>query len=101
MEKHSATAYLGDIKLAETDEAIFLEGNYYFPSKDVNTKLFAPSDLETVCPWKGLASYKNIILGDKEIANAVWYYASPSEKASYIQGMVAFDRMKGIKVTAD
>jgi uncharacterized protein (DUF427 family) len=82
--------------LAESDETIVVEGNHYFPPTALNSKFFEPSDHESTCPWKGLASYYNLKVEGASNKNAAWYYSNPSEKASNIKDYVAF--WKGVEV---
>ncbi len=82
--------------LAESDRCVVVEGNHYFPPDSVRTDLLQPSALETVCPWKGKASYYNVIVAGKTNANAAWYYPHPHAAAREIKGHVAF--WKGVTV---
>ncbi|NNE29559.1 MAG: DUF427 domain-containing protein, partial [Saprospiraceae bacterium] len=68
--------------LAESDDLVNVEGNYYFPESSINKEFFQPSDTETMCPWKGMANYYSIKAGGKENTDAAWYYADPKEAAS-------------------
>jgi len=43
--------------LAESDDTIVVEGNHYFPAESINKEFFKESSTNTVCPWKGTASY--------------------------------------------
>ncbi len=78
------------VVLAESNETVIVEGNHYFPENSINKEYFQESDRETVCSWKGTASYYSIVVGGKENANAAWYYANPSGAASEIKGRIAF-----------
>ncbi len=82
--------------LAESDRTVIVEGNHYFPPEDVNTQYFADSTKQTRCHWKGTASYFDVVVGGETNSDAAWYYPSPSEAASEIEGYVAFWR--GVKV---
>ncbi|VEP15999.1 conserved hypothetical protein [Hyella patelloides LEGE 07179] len=82
--------------LAESDRTIVVEGNHYFPSEAINQEYFQSSNTHTSCPWKGQASYYNIVVEGKENKDAAWYYPSAKEKAQNIEGYVAFWR--GVKV---
>lgn len=83
--------------LAESNETIVIENNHYFPPSSLNTQYFTKSDATTICPWKGTASYYNILVNGKENIDAAWYYPSPKEAASEIVDHVAF--WHGVKVT--
>jgi uncharacterized protein (DUF427 family) len=76
--------------LAESDDFEVVEGNLYFPPESVDLKSFTESDLETVCPWKGVASYLNLVVDGKELSDIAWYYPEPKSGASHIKGYVAF-----------
>jgi len=82
--------------IAESDESEELENNYYFPMKDVNQKYLKKSDSHTTCPWKGEASYYDVVVDGEVNKDAAWYYLSPSDMAKKIKGHVAFWR--GIKI---
>ena len=82
--------------LAESDACEVVEGNQYFPPDSINQEYFQPSDTHTTCPWKGQASYYNIVVDGQENKDAAWYYPKTKEKANNIQGYIAFWR--GIKV---
>ena len=87
-----------DAVLAESAETVAVEGNQYFPLSDVRQDYLRPSDTHTTCPWKGVASYYDVVVGDQVNQDAAWYYANPSPAASGIKGRVAFWR--GVKVEA-
>ena len=76
--------------LADSNETIIIENNHYFPPSSLNTQFFKKSNTTTVCPWKGTASYYNILVNNKENIDAAWYYPSPKEAASEIINHVAF-----------
>ena len=84
--------------LAESRDTIVVEGNHYFPRDSVNMAFFHESDNHTTCPWKGVASYFDIVVGSEINSGAAWYYPAPKEAASQITGYVAFWR--GVSVEA-
>ncbi len=65
--------------LAESDQTIRIEGNHYFPPESVNREFFTPSETHTICPWKGVASYYNVVIGDDVNDDAAWYYPVPKD----------------------
>lgn len=89
-------AIWNDVILAESDETVVVEGNHYFPAEAVNRKYFRESSTHTVCPWKGKASYYDVVVEGKENRDAAWYYPSTSPAAKNIEGYVAFWR--GVRV---
>jgi uncharacterized protein (DUF427 family) len=84
--------------LAESNATVVVEGNHYFPRDSVKKELFRESDTHTTCPWKGLASYYDVVVDGKVNKDAAWYYPQPSEAAKEIKDAVAF--WKGVQVTS-
>ncbi len=84
------------VVLAESDKCVVVEGNQYFPPDSIHKEYFRPSSQTTVCPWKGTASYYDIVVEGKANTNAAWYYPAPSKEAAQIKDRVAF--WKGVKV---
>ncbi len=85
--------------VAESDDTIVIEGNHYFPADSVRTEHLTPSAHTTVCPWKGQASYYDVVVDGDVSSNAAWVYTEPKEAAAAIQGRVAFWR--GVEVVPD
>ena len=75
-----------------------VEGNHYFPAEAVKQEHLRASEHHTVCPWKGTASYYDVVAGDEVNANAAWYYPTPKDAAKEIAGRIAF--WKGVRVEA-
>ncbi len=82
--------------IAESDDTVVVENNHYFPLESVRQDVLRPSEYETVCPWKGTASYYSLEVDGKMNHDAAWYYPQPKEAASEIQGRLAFWR--GVEV---
>ena len=82
--------------IAESERTEMVEGNHYFPSEAVNSAYLRPSVTHTVCPWKGTASYYDIVVEGDVNKDAAWYYPEAKEAAKQITGYVAF--WKGVKV---
>lgn len=82
--------------LAESDKTIVIEGNHYFPPDSINKEHFQDSSTHTHCPWKGEASYYNVVATDQVNQDAAWYYPDPKPEAAEIKDYVAFWR--GVKV---
>ena len=82
--------------LAESDDLVNIEGNYYFPENSLNKEYVKESSTETVCPWKGTANYYSVNVDGKENTDAAWYYSNPKPAASKIENRVAF--WKGVEV---
>ena len=84
-------------EIANSDDTVVVEENHYFPLASVNKDYLRESDTRTHCPWKGQASYFDIVVGDEVNSDATWYYADPKTAAAEISERVAFWR--GIAVT--
>lgn len=82
--------------LAESDSTIEIEGNAYFPPDSVNQTFLQPSDTTSVCPWKGLAHYYDIVVEGEVNKDAAWYYPEPKSEAQQIKNYIAF--WKGVHV---
>lgn len=82
--------------LAESTKTVEVEGNQYFPPEAIRDEYFRPSASQSVCPWKGIASYYDIEVSGKRNTGAAWYYPEPKPAAQQIKGHVAF--WKGVKV---
>jgi uncharacterized protein (DUF427 family) len=82
--------------LAESDKTVVVEGNHYFPSDSIRKEYFQDSSTHTNCPWKGEASYYNVLVDGQVNKDAAWYYAEPKAAADEIRNRVAFWR--GVKV---
>lgn len=84
--------------LAESDDTVLIEGNHYFPVASLKHELFRASDHHTSCPWKGTASYLDVVIGSDVNHDAAWFYPSPSTAAAQIRDRVAF--WHGVEVVA-
>lgn len=84
------------VVIAESNSTVVVEGNHYFPSDSIKKEYFKTSDLQTSCPWKGLALYYSLEVEGKINADAAWYYPSPKDAAAEIKDHVAF--WKGVEV---
>jgi uncharacterized protein (DUF427 family) len=91
-----ARAIWNDTVIAESDDIVMVEGNHYFPSDSVRAELLEASSRQTTCPWKGVASYRSIVVDGRRNDDAVWYYPAPKDAAKEITGRVAF--WKGVRI---
>ena len=82
--------------LAESNDLVNVEGNYYFPEESLNKEYFSDSNYHTECFWKGTASYYNVEVDGITNENAAWFYPIASEAAKPIEGRVAF--WKGVQI---
>lgn len=91
-----ARATWKDNIIAQSDDTVIVEGTHYFPQEDVSAEHLKPSDTQTVCNWKGVASYFSVVVGDEVNEDAAWVYLDPKEAAASMKGRIAF--WKGVVV---
>lgn len=84
------------VVLADSEDTVVVEGNHYFPPGSLNKEYLRESSTRSHCPWKGEASYYDVVTGDETNPDAAWYYPDPSEAAEVIRDRVAF--WKGVRV---
>jgi uncharacterized protein (DUF427 family) len=63
---------------------------YYVPPDDTRTDLLRPTGRASVCEFKGVATYHDIIVGDRVIPSGAWSYRRPSRRYEAIRDHVAF-----------
>ncbi len=81
--------------VAETErpKLIFETGlpmRYYIPPEDVRTDLLVPSETHTVCPYKGVATYRSVSTGDELYEDLAWYYPEPLPEAVKVRDHLCF-----------
>lgn len=82
-------------KVAQSDRPVLLDETglptrYYLPPEDVRTDLLRPTNFHTTCPFKGVASYWSLQLGDEVFDGLVWGYETPIAGAEGIAGLRCF-----------
>ncbi len=76
--------------VAESDDVEVVEGNVYFPLDAVKPEFFRSSATHTTCPWKGEASYYDLVVGQEVNRDAAWFYPAPKEAAEKVRDRIAF-----------
>ena len=89
-------AIWNNVVIAESNETVVIAGYHYFPPESLNKEYFKESELHSVCPWKGTASYYSLEVNGETNQDAAWYYPEVTELAKGIKGRVAF--WKGVQV---
>lgn len=84
--------------IAESQRCVVVEGNQYFPPDAVARQYLRDSATHTVCPWKGTASYYDIVVAGETNTDAAWSYPQPKDAAQQIAHYIAFWR--GVRVEA-
>jgi uncharacterized protein (DUF427 family) len=77
-----------------------LPPRYYLPMTDVRTDLLRPSGATSHCPYKGTASYWDVVIGEAVHEGLVWGYRTPLPESMKIAGLLAFYDEK-VDVTVD
>ncbi|MDV8009182.1 DUF427 domain-containing protein [Rhodococcus sp. IEGM 1318] len=93
------SAWLGEHKIAQSDDIVMVEGNAYFPIGSVRSGVLTPTASKSLCLWKGIASYFDVMVEGAALKNAAFEYRRPSPLARRIKGRVAF--WNGVTVRRD
>ena len=80
--------------LAESDAPILvfetgLPTRYYLPERDVDPSLLADSDLHTGCPYKGFASYRDVLLDGRRHRGLFWSHQTPFREVTAVKRYLA------------
>lgn len=68
-----------------------LPTRYYIPVTDVRMDLLVDSPTVSQCPYKGVAAYYNVRVGDGKAAKDVaWYYRFPLAESVKIENLICF-----------
>ncbi|TQS40935.1 DUF427 domain-containing protein [Cryptosporangium phraense] len=68
-----------------------LPPRYYLPITDVRLDLLRPTTLVTHCPYKGAATYWDVVLDTGAVhSNVVWTYRTPLPESQKVTGLLAF-----------
>lgn len=62
---------------------------YYLPLTDVDESLLRPVAGGTWCEWKGLASYVDLVSGDRVVPSGAWTYPEPTAGYEALRGHIA------------
>ena len=63
---------------------------YYVPGGEVADGVLAPSGRQTICEWKGVASYYDVEAGGRLVERGAWTYHDPRSGFEQIRDAVAF-----------
>lgn len=66
-----------------------LPTRFYLPREDVRAELI-PSDKQTVCAYKGQASYLSPTVAGQVLPDLAWTYEQPQHDAARVRGLIAF-----------
>ena len=75
------------LRVLETSQA----PAYYVAFDHVADEHLRPSEgRSTTCEWKGVATYADIVVGDRIVPRAAWSYPDPTERFAELRGHWAF-----------
>jgi uncharacterized protein (DUF427 family) len=90
--------------VAESRDALILRETglpprTYFPMDDVRMDLLRRTEHQTVCPFKGEASYWSIEIGDRRSDDIAWAYEDPLPARADLKGRICFyeDRLESLE----
>lgn len=63
---------------------------YYVPRSAIDPGLLHPNQRRTFCEFKGVADYADLIVGDRKIEAAAWFYSNPTPGYEDITNHLAF-----------
>lgn len=63
---------------------------YYIPPDDIKLEYLQPVARTSWCEWKGQAGYYSVVVGDRQVNDAAWFYPRPTPGFEAIRGYVAF-----------
>ena len=86
-------AYWNKVKIAQSDEVIEYEGNYYFPFDSIVRSRIRRSNTFILVPEKGgIAKHLHIVVRGKVNEDAAWFFPLIKSELHFIKGMVTFQR---------
>ncbi len=105
--RHVQVTVLGKVVADSTRPRILFETNlpirFYIPRADLAPGVLVDSDTTSQCPYKGVASYHSIRVGDTIAKDVAWYYRYPLAEAAKIENLVCFfnERVDAIVVDGE
>ena len=67
---------------------------YYFPPGDVDRSLLRPNPASTLCEWKGVASYADVVADGDIATQAAWWYPDATGAFEPVRDHLAFYAQK-------
>jgi uncharacterized protein (DUF427 family) len=105
--RHVAVTMLGEVVAETRRPRLLFETNlptrFYIPKSDVRMDLLRPSDTTSRCPYKGLASYWSLQVGDRLAHDIAWTYAAPVPECPKIEELICFfdERVESVVVDGE
>jgi len=91
--RNRVTVAAGGQLLADSEHCLLVDEQdhglvFYFPTDDVRLDLFVPDDRTSICPFKGVATYRRYPRDEGDVF--VWSYQVPFPEVARLAGYVAF-----------
>ncbi len=67
-----------------------LPTRYYIPRMDVRLDLLEPSDSTSRCPYKGVATYFSVRVGEQLLEDIAWCYPLPIPECPKVENLICF-----------
>jgi len=92
--RHVRVVVAGEVVADSRRPALLFETGlptrYYVTKADVRMDLLEPTETETRCPYKGVASYYSARIGATVVPDIAWCYRHPIPECSKIENLVCF-----------
>lgn len=92
--RHIRVAVKGETVAETTRPRLLFETllptRYYIPKLDVRMELLEPSETVTRCPYKGKATYFDVVAGGGVLKDLAWVYENPIPECPKIENLVCF-----------
>ncbi|MED5810894.1 DUF427 domain-containing protein [Mycolicibacterium sp. 050232] len=87
--------WAAEVMIAESDTCLVVTetdhvDRLYFPESSVRWELFSESGHTSVCPFKGVARYWDLVGVQPTLENPVWAYPEPLPEVAGLEGYVSF-----------
>jgi uncharacterized protein (DUF427 family) len=63
---------------------------YYVPPEDIRMEHLEPAGGRSLCEWKGVAGYYDVVADERREGRAAWYYPDPVLAYAALKDHVAF-----------
>ena len=86
---------LGGVTVADSSAALrVLETSHpptiYVPPADIAADCLSPASGRSLCEWKGVAGFFDVVGGDRREQSAAWTYREPAVRFAQLRDHVAF-----------
>jgi uncharacterized protein (DUF427 family) len=92
--RHVQVIVLGETVAETTRPSLLFETDlptrYYIPRMDVRPGVLVPSTLTSQCPYKGIAEYYSVRVGNTLAKDLAWYYRHPLPECPKIENLICF-----------